>query len=121
MTSIAQTLGEQAFRLHRLGRAQRTSVTTNTNGQEPGQNAAHGGSAHRPTSRLSQRRLLMSALALMMRPTHDGWGVYLTDGQELIRYRGLCARQLALRYLQRYTRSTPSRRSAGVRWWRTSG
>ena len=47
----------------------------------------------------------MSALALMIRPTDNGWGVYLSDGQELIRYRGLCAKRLALRYLRRYTRA----------------
>jgi hypothetical protein len=47
----------------------------------------------------------MVALALLIRPTEYGWGVYLTDGQELIRYRGLGSKQLALRYLQRYTRS----------------
>jgi hypothetical protein len=46
----------------------------------------------------------MTALALVMRPTDRGWAVYLTNGEELARYRGLFARQLALRYVQRYTR-----------------
>jgi hypothetical protein len=46
----------------------------------------------------------MIALALVMRPTDRGWAVYLTNGRELARYRGLFARQLALRYVQRYTR-----------------
>lgn len=45
----------------------------------------------------------MSALALMIRPIGRGWGVYLINGQELLRYRGSLAKQLALRYLQRYT------------------
>jgi hypothetical protein len=41
----------------------------------------------------------MSALALMIRPTADGWGVYLTNGQEVVRYRGLASKWRALRYL----------------------
>jgi hypothetical protein len=44
----------------------------------------------------------MFAQALMLRRTDSGWAVCLTNGQELIRYRGLFARQLALRYLRRY-------------------
>ncbi len=47
----------------------------------------------------------MTALALMIRPTDGGWGVYLTNGQELVRYRGFFAKQLALRYLHRYTQT----------------
>ncbi len=47
----------------------------------------------------------MAALSLIMRRTDNGWAVCLTDGQELIRYRGFCSKQLALRYLQRYARS----------------
>jgi hypothetical protein len=57
----------------------------------------------------------MTALALMMRPIDNGWAVYLTDGHELVRYRGCFSKQLALRYLQRYAQvasslsnSTPS-------------
>ncbi|MGI8414539.1 MAG: hypothetical protein ACR2LV_12170 [Solirubrobacteraceae bacterium] len=45
-----------------------------------------------------------------MRPTKNGWGVYLTNGHELTRYRGFGARWLALRYLQRYARSTSAPR-----------
>jgi hypothetical protein len=41
----------------------------------------------------------------MVRPTVDGWGVYLTDGSELACYRGFGARQLAERFLRRYVRS----------------
>jgi hypothetical protein len=44
----------------------------------------------------------MTALALMIRPTANGWAVYLTNGQELARYRGFWSKQRALRYLQRY-------------------
>jgi hypothetical protein len=53
----------------------------------------------------------MTALALMLRPTADGWAVYLTNGQQLARYRGICSKQLALRYLRRYERAalTPRR------------
>jgi hypothetical protein len=42
----------------------------------------------------------------MLRPTADGWGVYLTNGRELARYRGIWSKQLALRYLRRYVRET---------------
>jgi hypothetical protein len=53
----------------------------------------------------------------MMRPTDDGWAVCLTDGHELARYRGFCSKQLALRYLQRYTRSiSKARRSPSLFW-----
>jgi hypothetical protein len=44
----------------------------------------------------------MTAVALIMRATDDGWGVYFSNGQELVRYRGFWSRQLALRYLQRF-------------------
>jgi hypothetical protein len=40
----------------------------------------------------------MNALALMIRPTHPGWGVYLTDGRELARFRGPGSKWRALRY-----------------------
>jgi hypothetical protein len=43
------------------------------------------------------------ALALMIRPTADGWGVYLSNGQEVVRYRGLAAKWRALRYLAAVT------------------
>jgi hypothetical protein len=44
-------------------------------------------------------------MALTMRPTGDGWGVYLTDGGELARYRGFFSRRLAERFLRRYIQS----------------
>jgi hypothetical protein len=43
----------------------------------------------------------MTALALTIRPTRGGWGVYLTNGRELIRYRGIGSRSRALRYAAR--------------------
>ena len=43
----------------------------------------------------------MTALALMIRPTGDGWGVYLTNGQELARYRGIGSKWRAAQYLRR--------------------
>ncbi len=55
----------------------------------------------------------MSALSVLIGPTDNGWGVYLSDGQELRRYRGLCAKRLAMRYLQRYTGSVGSVGRAG--------
>lgn len=51
----------------------------------------------------------MPALLLSIRPTENGWGVYLSNGHELTRYRGLWSKTLALRYLKRYTQS-PARR-----------
>ena len=50
----------------------------------------------------------MTALAIMIRPTDAGWAICLTNGRELIRYRGLFSKRLALRYLQRYTEANPS-------------
>jgi hypothetical protein len=44
----------------------------------------------------------MTALALMIRPTDNGWAVCFSDGRELVRYRGFCSKQLAVRYLRRY-------------------
>jgi hypothetical protein len=43
----------------------------------------------------------MAVLTLMVRPTHDGWGVYLSDGREVVRYRGIGSKYRALRYLAR--------------------
>jgi hypothetical protein len=57
----------------------------------------------------------MTAVALMLRPTGDGWAVYLTDGRELARYRGLYSRRRAERFLERYVGSlVPDR--ASRRW-----
>jgi hypothetical protein len=47
----------------------------------------------------------MAAVALMIRPTKGGWGVYLTSGQEIVRYRGLASKWRALRYLAAATRT----------------
>jgi hypothetical protein len=41
----------------------------------------------------------MTALALIIRPTHHGWAVYLTDGRELARFRGPGSKWRARRYL----------------------
>jgi hypothetical protein len=43
----------------------------------------------------------MIALAMMLRPMPDGWAVYLTNGRQLVRYRGPGARWRALWYLGR--------------------
>jgi hypothetical protein len=42
----------------------------------------------------------MTALALMIRPTGDGWGVFLTNGRELVRYRGIGSKWRAAQYLR---------------------
>jgi hypothetical protein len=41
----------------------------------------------------------MTSLAMMIGPTEDGWAVYLTNGTELARFKGLGARWRALHYL----------------------
>ncbi len=41
----------------------------------------------------------MAAVALMLKPINHGWAVVLTNGRELIRFKGLGARFRALRYL----------------------
>jgi hypothetical protein len=43
----------------------------------------------------------MTALALMLGPTPDGWAVYLTNGREVRRFRGLSAKRKALRFIRR--------------------
>ena len=43
----------------------------------------------------------MTALALMLGPTPDGWAVYLANGREVRRFRGLWARRKALRFIAR--------------------
>jgi hypothetical protein len=55
----------------------------------------------------------MPPLALLIRATENGWGVYLSDGQELIRYRGLASRQRASRWLRRYASALSAARPAG--------
>jgi hypothetical protein len=55
----------------------------------------------------------MNALAVMIRPTHQGWGVYLTDGRELARFRGPGSKWRALRYLATATTALPT--PAGAR------
>jgi hypothetical protein len=45
----------------------------------------------------------MPALAMMIAPTSDGWGVFLSDGRQLARFRGIAARWRALRYLSNLT------------------
>jgi hypothetical protein len=39
-------------------------------------------------------------LAIILKPLAWGWAVCLTDGRELIRFRGPRARERALRYLR---------------------
>jgi hypothetical protein len=42
----------------------------------------------------------MNALRMMIRPIRHGWSVQLTDGSELARFLGPCARWRAVRYLR---------------------
>jgi hypothetical protein len=42
----------------------------------------------------------MTALAVILKPVHRGWAVTLTDGRELARFTGLCARRRAVRYMR---------------------
>jgi hypothetical protein len=46
----------------------------------------------------------MTAVALMIGPTPDGWAVMTTNGRELARFRGIAARWRALRYVRRLVR-----------------
>jgi len=41
----------------------------------------------------------MNAVALMLKHIHHGWAVTLSDGRELVRFRGFGAYHRALRYL----------------------
>jgi hypothetical protein len=41
----------------------------------------------------------MNTLALMLKPVSHGWAVTLTDGREVTRFTGLCAKRRAMRYL----------------------
>jgi hypothetical protein len=43
----------------------------------------------------------MATLAMMMGPVRDGWAVFLTNGREVARFRGLGAGRRALRFLVR--------------------
>ncbi|MGB9183743.1 MAG: hypothetical protein WCB67_06730 [Solirubrobacteraceae bacterium] len=42
-----------------------------------------------------------STLAIILKPTHDGWAVCLTDGRQLAHFRGPGARWRAQRHLAR--------------------
>jgi hypothetical protein len=50
----------------------------------------------------------MTALAMMIRPTGDGWGVYLTNGRELVRFRGFGSKWRAAHWLRNAARPAPS-------------
>lgn len=41
----------------------------------------------------------MNALTLMLKPIRHGWALVLSDGREVVRFTGPCARLRALRYL----------------------
>lgn len=41
----------------------------------------------------------MHALTVMLKPIDHGWAVALSDGRELVRFTGLCAKRRALSYL----------------------
>jgi hypothetical protein len=47
---------------------------------------------------------MAAASALMLRPIRYGWGVCLTDGRELARFRGPGAYARALRFVRRIAR-----------------
>ena len=44
----------------------------------------------------------MNPLTLMLTHIRHGWAVTLSDGRELIRFKGLCARRRAERYTPTY-------------------
>ena len=41
----------------------------------------------------------MYALTLMLKRIPHGWAVTLSDGREIVRFRGLCAKRRVLRFL----------------------
>jgi uncharacterized membrane protein YbhN (UPF0104 family) len=51
------------------------------------------------TLKLPERKHTMNALAVILKPINHGWAVTLTNGRELVRFRGLWAKRRALRYL----------------------
>ncbi|MBV9607546.1 MAG: hypothetical protein JO027_20695 [Solirubrobacterales bacterium] len=56
----------------------------------------------------------MNALRMMIRPIRHGWSVQLTDGRELARFLGPCARQRAVRYLRRAAEGLGKAGAAGA-------
>ena len=48
----------------------------------------------------------MYAVTLMLKRIHRGWAVALSDGRELVRFHGPCAKRRALRYLTAGARVT---------------
>jgi hypothetical protein len=46
----------------------------------------------------------MNTLAVTIKPIPLGWGIYLTDGRELARFRGPGSKWRALRYLASATK-----------------
>jgi hypothetical protein len=55
----------------------------------------------------------MNALAVTMKPIPRGWGIYLTDGRELARFRGPGSKWRALRYLTSATKALQTPAVAG--------
>ncbi len=45
------------------------------------------------------RRAMTATVSILLKPVLGGWAVCLTDGRELVRFRGPGARFRALRYL----------------------
>ena len=56
----------------------------------------------------------MNALRMMIRPIRHGWSVQLTDGRELARFLGPCARWRAVRYLRRAAEGLGKTGAAGA-------
>ncbi len=56
----------------------------------------------------------MNALRMMIRPIRRGWSVQLTDGRELARFLGPCARWRAVRYLRRAAEGLGKAGAAGA-------
>ena len=45
----------------------------------------------------------MTALTLLIGRIPHGWAVYLSNGRELVRFHGLCAKRRALRFAGHYS------------------
>lgn len=94
----------------------RARVSRHERARRPGLSRSSPGFGAGATER-DERETPMPALSLMIRPTKNGWAVCLTNGEELVRYRGFYSKQLALRYLSRYARSMSTARRLPS-WWR---
>ena len=76
----------------------------NNASQEVATTVAATAPATPPTALQFSKETNMTAVGVLIGPTQDGWAVYLTNGRELARFRGIAARWRALRFIRRFIR-----------------